>query len=649
MARAELAAGGQAAQPAHPPRGAPQHGTWRDRAAHFLVDTYLALRVSTLGFTLLLPLAGTAAAGAPWSAARSAWLLAVALCFHAFAYVLNDVVDLDVDRTEPLRADSPLVRGALPRRAALALAIAAVPLAFALAWLGGLGVAAIGWLALAFGAMTVYDLWGKRFRWPLATDAVQAAGWCALLAFGGPAGAAPAALGWIGGYVFACVLVVQGVHGGVRDLANDARRGARTTALWLGARAREGDAVDVPPALVAYAAALQAAMVVCALGTWRALDAAHGVGAAALVAVLAELALACMALAVALRKRYDRRALVNAGAWHIVASLVVLPSLVTPLLPPAGAGLMWLAFALPVAAMWAYNGSHWHLGAPAAARRPSRMHALLRLMRVEKPLCATAFVFLGAWLAAPGGAFVSPRLLVAALAVFCITAFGFVVNDLCDVAVDTIGKPARPLPAGEVTPAAARTAALLLAAGGVLLSAALGPGPALFGAAATALSAAYSMRLKRTVLLGNACVALLVGAVLVFGAVVVAEPVPAVWIAAGITFSFIVAQEALFTLEDEHEDRAAGYRTTATVLGTARTARLVRALLLAFAGAALAPWVAGFAGGAYLVAMATCSIAPALVLWWWLRAPVAAARVSAAVRLSRLLWVTGFVPLALLK
>jgi len=150
-------------------------------------------------------------------------------------------------------------------------------------------------------------------------------------------------------------------------------------------------------------------------------------------------------------------------------------------------------------------------------------------------------------------------------------------------------------------------------------------------------------------LLGNMTVALLVASVLVFGALVACGTNHTVWTAAGITFTYIVAQEALFTLEDEHEDRAAGLRTTATRLGTARTARLVRALLVLFALAALVPWVRGQASVAYAAALLVVSVAPAAMLWWWLRAPVQPLRVTRAVRLSRLLWVTSFVPLALLK
>ena len=150
---------------------------WR----RWIIRAYLTIRVSTLGFTLLLPLTGSASAAPGWRPLQAAWLIAIALAFHIFAYVLNDVVDLDVDRSEPLRADSPLVLGEIGRAQALALAWAQPPLAFGFALAGEASVSVLAWLALAFVAMAIYDVYGKRCRRPVLTDAVQAVGWCALL------------------------------------------------------------------------------------------------------------------------------------------------------------------------------------------------------------------------------------------------------------------------------------------------------------------------------------------------------------------------------------------------------------------------------------------------------------------------------------
>jgi len=273
----------------------------------------------------------------------------------------------------------------------------------------------------------------------------------------------------------------------------------------------------------------------------------------------------------------------------------------------------------------------------------------LRLMRIEKPLCATSYTFLGAWLVAPLQMLYSVRVLTAAACVGCITAFGFVINDCRDIAVDRIGRPERPLPAGHIKLSAAYVLAYGLAAAGLMLGLALGGMSAVIAVGALAFSAWYSYQLKGTVVFGNLCVALLVSSVLVFGAVVAGKTTPAVWIAAVITFTYITTQELLFTLEDEAVDRAGGLTTTATRLGTNGTARLVRALLVVFAVFGLLPWLAGIASNTYAAAFVALSLGPAIFLHRWLRIPLSPARIARAVRWSRLIWITGFVPLSLLK
>ena len=365
------------------------------------VAVYLTIRVSALGFTLVLPLVGAASAAAHPGLARMAGLMLVALSFHVFAYVLNDVVDLWLDRSEPLRADSPLVQGAVGPRRLMVLAWAQLPIAFGLVWALGAHRAALALLGLAFAAMAVYDVYGKRCRWPLLTDAVQSIGWCALLGVGawwdGPVW--PAHTGWITAYVFFCVMLVQGVHGGLRDLANDQRGGARTTALWLGARPFAATGIVVSRVMVAYAVMLQAALWVTALAALTALASpmwptlpplptspttqeatASPSHAAELVeqpqwlslCVIALLAAATVALVLAYQRRADRQRLIAAGAWNIVATLFVLPALAAQAqaLAAVEAVVLLGALALPIASMLVYNGSHWRL-APEPRPEPT--------------------------------------------------------------------------------------------------------------------------------------------------------------------------------------------------------------------------------------------------------------------------------------
>jgi len=283
------------------------------------------------------------------------------------------------------------------------------------------------------------------------------------------------------------------------------------------------------------------------------------------------------------------------------------------------------------------------------AARFERPLALVELMRPSKPLAAAMCVLLGAYLAAPPGHLSSGPTLVAATVVLLVTAFGLVINDCCDVAVDTIGKPHRPIPSGRVSRRLAATFAWVLAAAALALSTTLGLSFAVFALAAVGLSWVYSYHLKGTLLLGNAAVALLVAAALIYGALAAGPVSAAAWMAAVIAFPYVLAQEALFSLEDEQQDRVAGLQTTATRLGAERAAGLVRAILVAFIVVALAPWVLGLASARYLAAVIVLLVIPAAVLIYLLRRPLSRVAVAQAAKLTRLVWVTSFLPLALLK
>jgi 4-hydroxybenzoate polyprenyltransferase len=220
-------------------------------------------RLHLLGFTGLLILLGITSADADPGWPRLAGVLAVGVAFHVFAYVFNDVVDLPVDRTHPDRRRDPLVRGALRPTAALALAMTQVPLALALSWWLRPDGSTAFLLAGAFAGMAVYDLWGKRFAVPPVTDAIQGLAWgCLALWAARTTGQPFSPLTWTAaGYGAAFILLINGVHGGLRDLATDHAQGRRTTALYLGAR----PGAAAPRGLVVFAVAGQLLLVAISL------------------------------------------------------------------------------------------------------------------------------------------------------------------------------------------------------------------------------------------------------------------------------------------------------------------------------------------------------------------------------------------------
>jgi 4-hydroxybenzoate polyprenyltransferase len=320
-------------------------------------------RFSALSFSLMLPLLGASTADlprtAPW---RLAGLLAVGLVFHIFAYVLNDVIDLPLDCTEPLRADSPMVLGLVRRSDALVLALVQVPLVFLVhAWLGG-GIAAALALLCALGLMAIYDVFGKRIAFPPLSDAVQGLAWAALAAYGtfASGGILTGRSGVLLALVFVYVLMINGVHGGLRDLVNDAHHGARTTALFLGGGGVGLERLAIPRGLLVYALALQGLLLgISLLWLWRYSANESGWAAQGLPASV----VACHLLLFVLLRRAlaasGKAAFIRAGILHLFLSLGCLFLPFAVFMDHYGAACVVLAYVVPIVVLCLHDGLTW--------------------------------------------------------------------------------------------------------------------------------------------------------------------------------------------------------------------------------------------------------------------------------------------------
>jgi 4-hydroxybenzoate polyprenyltransferase len=300
-------------------------------------------RFPVIGASALMPLLGAATVNPRPSAAQILSLLGLALAFHNFAYVFNDVIDLPVDRTEPLRAECPLVRGTIKPWQALAFAGLMLPLAFGLTtWQGGPLRAYLA-LGASFVLMAAYDLWGKRTRFAPLTDLVQALGWGAYTLYGAAMMQGPITrlTAVVVVFVVVYILMVNGVHGSLRDLKNDRDCGMRSTALLLGARPR-GEGVTLSRPLAAYTLVLQASLIALTLFPLVSNDLGYAARERALtaVAVLSITLFSLYRLRTAASWSARSSRMIIAGAQHIallLAGLVVLlarwvaPGLLAPM------------------------------------------------------------------------------------------------------------------------------------------------------------------------------------------------------------------------------------------------------------------------------------------------------------------------------
>lgn len=329
------------------------------------------IRADTLGASVTMVLLGASTALQPLTIGLLPGMVAIAVSFHLFAYLLNDVVDLPVDRTDPRRAGTPLVIGLVSPGLALTLALIQVPLSAALVASMGGGRNEFTTLAVLFGAVTIYDLWGKRCPIPPLTDLVQGVAWAALgwLA----ADLVGETTGWtliLAAYFLAFILLANGVHGSIRDLANDRLHDARTTATWFGAEVDAGGGVRLSGWYLGYALVLQAVTVGLPFLPIR-LGWVESPGWLLILSMSVTGALSTMFLVLAARATGRHRQLVL-GARHLILVLLPLFLLLGPRLPGWALAAAIACYVLPFATYrWIFRprpepGSHWTVGSAAA-------------------------------------------------------------------------------------------------------------------------------------------------------------------------------------------------------------------------------------------------------------------------------------------
>jgi 4-hydroxybenzoate polyprenyltransferase len=596
------------------------------------------VRLSALGGTFAIVAAGAVSGARLPSPPATAGLALLAVLFHTFAYVSNDVADLELDRTEPRRAASPLVRGTIRPVAALAVAVTAAAGAIAV----GFVIAGGGAVVFAVGGLAVYNVWGKRCRWPVATDGVQGLGWAALAIGASWAGGEPSPkTGLLAVAIVAFILLANGVHGALRDLHNDLPHGVRSTAIVFGARPRADGAIVVPEAVRTYAFVLHW-IVSVAMGAFVLRG---GGGAVVAVGVLAVAGHA--ALRVAARGTADVAGGVpgvggSAGMVHLVLLLGELVVATVARLPAVAGAAVAAAFVVPLLAHpWLPDAARW-------AWRETRIGTVGRLVRLPNVAVAATATLLGAYLS-KGSALHLPVVWRAAAAAALVVAFGNAANDVADIAVDRLRRPDRPLPSGGLTVAGARRIAGAAGLGAVLLALTLPATAAWFVAATVVLSVGYDLRLKGTVLVGNAVVALLSASTLPFGALVAGGRVAPAVLAGSLVFAFMLAFEVLKDVDDRDADAAVGLRTVATVLGPGRALRILRALPAALVGVGFAGWWLGLAPVRYLVPAVPATLGPAVAAAVLVRGAPTPWAVRTAIRVLKAGWLSGLAVMLLLR
>jgi geranylgeranylglycerol-phosphate geranylgeranyltransferase len=200
---------------------------------------------------------------------------------------------------------------------------------------------------------------------------------------------------------------------------------------------------------------------------------------------------------------------------------------------------------------------------------------MYKLARPWNAITSALAVFMGGYVAGTGEWL---NVALAAVVTMLVTGAGNAWNDYLDVEIDRINQPQRVLPAGKLSRRTAWVFSVVLTILALIIAAFINPASFLVALFASAALYLYSWKLKSTVLMGNATVAIVSASSVIFGGVAAGNVVPTFWLAI-IIATGIMGREVLKTLADYEGDLRQRVRTIATAWGRG-PARIVFYILL---------------------------------------------------------------------
>jgi 4-hydroxybenzoate polyprenyltransferase len=180
---------------------------------------------------------------------------------HTYGFVLNDIIDYNIDKSSKEISDRPLISGTISIRQAWAFAIISMVISFALAFYFGYrfnNYFPVILLVLSAGFITLYDLISKKFP---GMDIFVSIGIFFLILYGASIRINDLSyittLTWIVCILGSIqVLFMQFIAGGMKDIENDFKQGAKTLALRLNVRISDNELI-VSPSFKGLAYSLQ--------------------------------------------------------------------------------------------------------------------------------------------------------------------------------------------------------------------------------------------------------------------------------------------------------------------------------------------------------------------------------------------------------
>lgn len=210
-----------------------------------------------------------------------------------------------------------------------------------------------------------------------------------------------------------------------------------------------------------------------------------------------------------------------------------------------------------------------------------------------------------------------PNFWIFILAILCpvmITAAGNTVNDICDIEIDRINKPNRPLPSGALNIERARIFMVLMFILGNFTGLILGFWSLFISLfVATLLLFWYAYRLRHIALVGNIVVSFLSALTFLFAAQAFGD-IKVGYVPFLLTFILSLVREIVKDLEDLEGDKAHDSKTLPVIIGETPT-RIIAGIISGFFIPLIPiPYVAGMYGKWFLFIAMPGIVIPMLIM-----------------------------------
>jgi geranylgeranylglycerol-phosphate geranylgeranyltransferase len=228
----------------------------------------------------------------------------------------------------------------------------------------------------------------------------------------------------------------------------------------------------------------------------------------------------------------------------------------------------------------------------------NKIYAFFELSRPLNVLIAFLTIFIAA--AVTGEFRLSRDLWLAAFSTACIMIGANVINDIYDLGIDRINKPGRPLPAGKLSVGESWVYFAIVYITGWSIAALINRYMFLIAFSTGIVLIFYSVKFKRTILLGNMIVSFTTALAFIYGGLA-AGRVEATYFPALFAFLFHFGREVIKDLQDIQGDRQAGAVTFPVRYGHKPSFMLTLTIFLILILVTLIPYILKIYSSAYLL------------------------------------------------